>query len=44
MVSNKDTFYIKIIVLDEIYIFIVFSFLFEIVKMLKKYYKVSAAY
>ena len=33
---NKNIFYIKIIHLDEIYNFLVLSFSFEVVKMLKK--------
>ena len=33
---NEDNFYMKIIDLDEIYNFLVLSFLFEVVKMLKK--------
>ena len=33
---NEDNFYIKIIDLDEIYNFLVLSFSFEVVKMLKK--------
>ena len=33
---NENNFYMKIIDLDEIYNFLVLSFLFEVVKMLKK--------
>ena len=33
---NKDNFYMKIIDLDEIYNFLVLSFSFKVVKMLKK--------
>ena len=33
---NEDNFYIKIIDLDKIYNFLVLSFSFEVVKMLKK--------
>ena len=33
---NKNNFYMKIIDLDEIYNFLVLSFSFEVVKMLKK--------
>jgi hypothetical protein len=36
MESNEYTFYIKVVALNEIYNFIVLSFLFEDVKMLKK--------
>jgi len=35
-ISNEDDFYIKIIALDEIYNFIVFSFLFKILRYFKK--------
>jgi hypothetical protein len=41
---DEDNFYMKIIALDEIYNFLVLSFSIWIVKMLKKYYKISAAY
>ena len=34
--SNVDTFFIKVVALDGIYKFVVLSFLFEIIKMLKK--------
>ena len=33
---NEDNFYMKIIDLDEIYNFLILSFSFEVVKMLKK--------
>ena len=33
---NEDNFYMKIIDLDEIYNFLLLSFSFEVVKMLKK--------
>jgi len=33
---NKNNFYIKIVDLDEVYNFLVLSFLFKVVKMLKK--------
>lgn len=36
IVLDKDTLYMKIIGLDKIYKFLVLSFLFEIVKMVKK--------
>ena len=36
MELNKNNFYMKIIDLDEIYNFLVLSFSFEVVKMLKK--------
>jgi hypothetical protein len=34
--SDEDDFYMKIVELDETYNFLVLSFLFEYVKMLKK--------
>jgi hypothetical protein len=33
--SDEDEFYMKIVALDEIYNFVVLSFLFEDVKMIK---------
>ena len=36
MLSNEDTFYMKVVALNEIYNFVVLSFLFENVNMLKE--------
>jgi hypothetical protein len=36
MVLDKDTLYIKIVALDEIYTFLFYDFSFEIVKTVKK--------
>jgi len=33
---NENNFYMKIVDLDEIYSFLILSFLFEVVKILKK--------
>ena len=43
MLSNKDTFYMKVVALNKIYNFVVLIFLFEDAKMHKKIYKISGA-